>query len=74
MSKKFEKGKIKSLKVGTLYHSATNNKCVRLVELHIQARICIIKCHEQTHLFESEVFFMDLEVATGEQVKAYFQR
>jgi hypothetical protein len=74
MSKKFEKGKIKSLKVGSLYHSTTNNKCVRLVELHIQARICIIKHHTQDHLFQSEVFFQDLEVATGEQVKKYFQR
>ena len=71
---KFEYGNIKSLKVGTLYHSKQNNKVVRLIELHKQARICIIKHHEQDHLFQPEVFFMDLEVATSEQVSEYFQR
>ena len=71
---KFEYGNINTLKVGTLYHSKQNNKCVRLVELHIKERICVIKHHAQDHLFESEVFFTDLEVATADQVKAYLQR
>jgi hypothetical protein len=72
--KKFKKGDINSLKVGTLYHSKQNNKVVRLVELHIKERIAVVKHHKQDHLFQAEVFYMDLEVATGEQVKAYFQR
>ena len=71
---KFEKGNINTLKVGTLYHSKQNNKVVRLVQLHKQDRICVIKHHEQDHLFQPEVFFMDLEVATGEQVKNYLKR
>ena len=71
---KFEYGNIKSLKVGTLYHSKQNNKVVRLVQLHKQDRICVIKHHEQDHLFQPEVFFMDLTKATSDQVKAYFQR
>ncbi len=71
---KFEYGNINTLKVGTLYHSKQNNKCVRLVELHKKERIAVVKHHEQDHLFQAEVFFMDLEKATGEQVKAYLQR
>jgi hypothetical protein len=71
---KFEYGNIDSLKEGTLYHSKQNNKVVRLVELHKQARICIIKHHAQDHLFQPEVFFKDLTKATSDQVEAYFQR
>ena len=70
---KFEKGNINSLKVGSLYHSKENNKVVRLIELHRKERNCVIKHHAQNHLFQSEVFFTDLEVATGDQVKAYFK-
>jgi len=74
MAKQFIKGEIKSLKIGSLYHSKQNNKVVRLVELHIKERIAVVKHHKQDHLFQAEVFFMDLDKATGEQVKAYFQR
>ena len=74
MAKQFIKGEINSLKVGSLYHSKQNNKVVRLVELHIKERIAVVKHHEQDHLFQAEVFYMDLDKATGEQVKAYFQR
>ena len=70
---KFEKGNINTLKIGTLYHSKQNNKVVRLIELHRKERICVIKHHAQDHLFQPEVFFTDLEVATGDQVKAYFK-
>ena len=68
--KKFTKG----LKVGSLYHSKTNNKVVRLTEFNARLKICTIKNHSQDHMFESEVFEKDLIVATSEQVKAYFKR
>ena len=74
MAKIFIKGDINSLKVGSLYHSKQNNKCVRLVKIHIKERIAVVKHHEQDHLFQPEVFFTDLEVATADQVKAYFKR
>ena len=74
MAKQFIKGEINSLKVGSLYHSKQNNKVVRLVELHIKERIAVVKHHAQDHLFQAEVFYMDLDKATGDQVKAYFQR
>ncbi len=70
---RFEEGNINSLKVGSLYHSKENNKVVRLIELHKKERICVIKHHTQDHLFQPEVFFRDLSVATSDQVKDYFK-
>jgi hypothetical protein len=66
----------KGLKNGSLYHSKTNNKVVRLVSVDRvgSQRIATIKHHAQDHLFESEVFISDLIKASSEQVKAYFKR
>ena len=70
---RFIEGDINSLKIGSLYHSKENNKVVRLMQLYRKERICVIKHHTQDHLFQPEVFFRDLSVATSDQVKAYFK-
>ena len=62
------------IKNGTLYHSKSNNKVVRVVRADQSEQIAYIKHHNQGHRFESEVFFSDLLPATSEQVKNYLKK
>jgi hypothetical protein len=55
---------------GSIYHSVSNNKAVRVFRANQSEGIAYIKHHNQENI-ESEVFFSDLLPATKEQVKQY---
>lgn len=61
------------IKNGSIYHSKSNNKAVRVVRAHQDEQIAYVKHHDQTNI-ETEVFFSDLTPATKMQVKLYLGR
>ena len=61
------------IKNGTIYHSISNNKAVRVVRANQSEKIAYVKHHKQTQI-ETEVFFSDLKPATSTQVKLYLTR
>tara|TARA_A200000159_G_scaffold161209_1_gene182709 strand:- start:1235 stop:1426 length:192 start_codon:yes stop_codon:yes gene_type:complete len=58
---------------GSIYHSKSNNKAVRVIRAHQDEQIAYVKHHEQANI-ETEVFFADLQPATKMQVKLYLGR
>ena len=61
------------IKNGSIYHSKSNNKAVRVVRANQAELIAYVKHHKQTQI-ETEVFFSDLVTATAMQVKLYLGR
>jgi hypothetical protein len=61
------------IKNGSIYHSKSNNKAVRVVRANQEQSIAYVKHHKQTQI-ETEVFFSDLMPATPMQVKLYLTK